>query len=413
MLNFCRRLIPKKIFARCQPVYHASLTALAALFYRLPANRLVVVAVTGTKGKSTTAEMLASILRAAGQTVFLSSTIHFVIGDDERPNLLKMTTPGRFLLQRLLREAVRRGATVAVIEMSSEGAKLWRHVGIQLDGLVVTNLSPEHIESHGSFENYRAAKLRLAHALVKSHKPNKFLILNKNDEALAPFKEAVAKADIKVSEFNHAEARYATTLPGQFNLENALAAAAAAEVLGIRTDIIAHALTHFTGAKGRLESITVADPALRDKQKFAVIVDYAHTADSLQKLYEAFGERRKICVLGGTGGGRDRAKRLVMGRIADEHCRAIILTNEDPYDEDPIQIVNEVASGVSKHPPQIIMDRRAAIKAALNLAEPGEVVIISGKGPDPYIMGARNTQEPWSDADVAREELESLLKAKT
>lgn len=407
MLRHLRRLIPQKLFSFFQPIYHAGLTALAAIIYRLPANRLIVIGITGTKGKSTTADMLVSILRAAGYSVALSSTIHFVIGDDKRPNLLKMTTPGRFLLQRFLREAVSKGSTHAVIEMSSEGAKLWRHLGIQLDGLVVTNLSPEHIESHGSFENYRAAKLRLARALAKSRKPNKFLILNKNDAALAPFKEAVAKTDVKVSEFNHAEDRYATTLPGQFNLENALAAAAAAEELGVRTDVIADALIKFSGARGRLEEIKISD-----QQTFKVIIDYAHTADSLVKLYQAYPES-KICVLGGTGGGRDRAKRLVMGRIADEHCREIILTNEDPYDEEPTQIVNDVASGISQHQPQIIMDRRTAIKTAFKLAKPDEAVIISGKGTDPFIMGPNGSKEPWSDARVAYEELLNYLKAKT
>lgn len=404
MLRLLRRLIPKKVFAFFQPAYHALLVALAVAIYRHPAKQLTVIGITGTKGKSTTTEMLASILRAAGQTVFLSSTIHFVIGDEERPNLLKMTMPGRFLLQRLLREAVNQGCTHAVVELSSEGAKLWRHLGLSLNGLVVTNLSPEHIESHGSFENYRAAKLRLASALAKSTKPNKFLILNKNDEALAPFKQAVAGKNIKVSEFNHSEARYTTTLPGQFNLENALAAAAAAEELGVRTDVIADALTKFTGAKGRLEEIKVSE-----EQNFKVIVDYAHTADSLEKLYQAYPES-KVCVLGGTGGGRDRAKRAIMGGLAEQYCRQVILTNEDPYDEDPRQIIDDVASGIKNQTPKIMVDRREAIREALKTAKPGETVIISGKGTDPYIMEANGQKTPWSDAAVAREELTNLYK---
>ena len=404
MLNFLRRLIPKKIFSFFQPAYHTSLTALATIIYRFPSKRLVVVGITGTKGKSTTAEMLTDILRADSKTVFLSSTIHFVIAGEERANLLKMTMPGRFLLQKLMREAVNRGCTHAVVEMSSEGAKLWRHVGIQLNGLVVTNLSPEHIESHGSFANYRAAKLRLARALVKSPKPDKFLILNKNDEALALFKETAAGKKIKVSEFNPLEARYQTTLPGQFNLENALAAGAAAEELGVPTSVIASALAKFSGAKGRLETIKV-----NDQQNFSVIIDYAHTADSLEKLYQAYPNQTKICVLGGTGGGRDRAKREVMGNLAERYCREIILTNEDPYDEDPMQIIDDVAKGIKNKTPQIILDRRQAIAQAIKQAQAGEVVIISGKGTDPYIMGPNGTKQPWSDASVAREELESLL----
>ncbi|MBP9856214.1 MAG: hypothetical protein KBC48_02850, partial [Candidatus Pacebacteria bacterium] len=175
MLNLLRRLIPKKVFTSLQPAYHAFMSGLGTIIYRFPANHLTVVGVTGTKGKSTTSEILAHILESSGKKVFLSSTIHFKIAGEEIPNLLKMTMPGRFLLQKMLRQAVNKGCTHAVIEMSSEGAKLWRHVGIQLNGLVVTNLSPEHIESHGSFENYRNAKLRLLTALNKSTKPNKFL----------------------------------------------------------------------------------------------------------------------------------------------------------------------------------------------------------------------------------------------
>ena len=406
MLNLLRRLIPKKIFSFFQPAYHASLTSLAALLYRFPSRHLIVIGVTGTKGKSTTVEMLADILRAAGYTVALSSTIHFVISDEERPNLLKMTMPGRFRLQQFLRQAINRRVTHAVIEMSSEGAKLWRHVGIQLNGLVVTNLSPEHIESHGSFENYRAAKLRLVAALNKSSKSNKFLIVNQNDQALASFKETVAGSGVKVSEFNHHEARYATTLPGQFNLENALAAAAAAEELGVRTDVITHALAHFTGAKGRLEEIKVSN-----KQNFKVIVDYAHTADSLEKFYQVFANQRKICVFGATGGGRDKWKRPAMGQVADRYCDQIILTDDDAYDEDPAQICAEIAGGITNHQPEIITDRRAAIRRGLALAKSGDAVLITGKGTDAYLMGLNGRKTPWSDTAVAREELEKCLNS--
>jgi len=350
--------------------------------------------------------MLADILRAAGYTVALSSTIHFVISDEERPNLLKMTMPGRFRLQQFLRQAINRRVTHAVIEMSSEGAKLWRHVGIQLNGLVVTNLSPEHIESHGSFENYRAAKLRLVAALNKSSKSNKFLIVNQNDQALASFKETVAGSGVKVSEFNHHEARYATTLPGQFNLENALAAAAAAEELGVRTDVITHALAHFTGAKGRLEEIKVSN-----KQNFKVIVDYAHTADSLEKFYQVFANQRKICVFGATGGGRDKWKRPAMGQVADHYCDQIILTDDDAYDEDPAQICAEIAGGITNHQPEIITDRRAAIRRGLALAKSGDAVLITGKGTDAYLMGLNGRKTPWSDTAVAREELEKCLNS--
>lgn len=398
MLNFFRRLIPKKIFRALQPLYHALMAGLGAIIYRFPANKLAVVGVTGTKGKSTTSEILAHILEASGKKVFLSSTIHFKVAGEEVPNLLKMTMPGRFMLQRLLRQAVNKGCTHAVVEMSSEGAKLWRHVGIPLNGLIVTNLSPEHIEAHGSFEKYRQAKLRLLTALNKSNKPHKFLILNKSDEALNIF---AARADKSV-EVKDLSRSYTTNLEGQFNLENAQGAAAAAESLGVNKETIQQALNTFSGARGRLERVEAGQP-------FTVIVDYAHTADSLKKIYEVFAEQRKICVLGATGGGRDKWKRPEMGKVADEYCEEIILTDDDSYDEDTQKICSEIAAGITNHEPKIIIDRREAIKTALAAARAGDVVLITGKGTDPYLMGPNGQKTPWSDAKVTQEELAKLI----
>jgi len=356
------------------------------------------VAITGTKGKSTTSEMLTSILEVAGKKVFLSSTIRFKIAGREIPNLLKMTMPGRFTLQRLLRQAVDAGCTHAVIEMSSEGAKLWRHIGIPLDSLVVTNFSPEHIEAHGSLANYRAAKLRLLTALNRSPKPDKFLILNQADSALTVFAER-ANAQITVRDLAR---DYHTPLPGQFNQENAQAAAAAAEALGLDQEIIRSALGKFTGARGRVEYVKAG-------QNFDVVVDYAHTADSLEKFYRIFNGQRKICVFGATGGGRDKWKRPMMGQVADQYCDEIILTDDDSYDEKTEQICAEIASGIANHQPRIIINRREAIKTALAAAQEGNAVLITGKGTDPYLMGPKGQKTPWSDVKVAQEELAKLL----
>jgi UDP-N-acetylmuramoyl-L-alanyl-D-glutamate--2,6-diaminopimelate ligase len=386
MINFLR------------PIYHATLVALGTIFYRFPSKKLVVIGVTGTKGKSTTSEMLAHILETSGKKVFLSSTIHFKIAGREITNLLKMTMPGRFLLQKMLRQAVDEGCTHAVVEMSSEGAKLWRHVGIELNGLIVTNLSPEHIESHGSFDKYRAAKLRFLSALNKSSKPNKFLVLNTQDQALNIFTEQVNKS-VSVKDLNHS---YITPLPGQFNKENAEAAGTAAENLGLDKNIIQQALNNFTGAKGRVEKINLNQP-------FEVVVDYAHTADSLEKFYQIFEGKRKICVFGATGGGRDKWKRPEMGKVADKYCDEIILTDDDSYDESPQTICEEIATGITAHTPQIITDRREAIKTALALARPGDAVLITGKGTDPFLMGPKGKKTPWSDTNVTKEELTKLL----
>ena len=170
--------------------------------------------------------------------------------------------------------------------------------------------------------------------------------------------------------------------------------------LGVPLTATTNALATLPPVQGRVEHIDAG-------QDFLVVVDYAHTPDSLQALYGAFPAQKKICVLGNTGGGRDTWKRPLMGRIADESCEKVILTNEDPYDEDPRAIVDAMASEM-KHPPEIIMDRREAIRHALTVARHSDAVLISGKGTDPFIMGANGSRLPWSDAQVVREELERL-----
>jgi UDP-N-acetylmuramoyl-L-alanyl-D-glutamate--2,6-diaminopimelate ligase len=208
--------------------------------------------------------------------------------------------------------------------------------------------------------------------------------------------------------FNHTQ--IAVHLPGDFSLENALAAASLADAFGIDTATIARALAKVTRIPGRAETIDAG-------QDFTVVVDYAHTPDSLQALYDAYREVHTICVMGATGGHRDKWKRPVMGKIAEENCDTVILTNEDPYEEDPQKIVDDVASGM-QHKPEIMLDRREAIARGIAIAgtlrqaqgTQNVAVLITGKGTDPTIQGAHHTAEPWSDARVAREEIEKYLK---
>jgi UDP-N-acetylmuramoyl-L-alanyl-D-glutamate--2,6-diaminopimelate ligase len=194
-------------------------------------------------------------------------------------------------------------------------------------------------------------------------------------------------------------------LPGMFNAYNMLAAATCAHAFGIKNEIIAKGIAQTSVIPGRMERIECG-------QSFPVVVDYAHTPDSLRQAYEAFAHTENICVLGNTGGGRDTWKRPVMGEIADKHCAQIILTNEDPYDEDPEAILRAMAEGIKMHTPEIILDRRTAIATAITRAqEIGEkaAVLITGKGTDPYIMGPKGTKILWDDRDVACEELKKLL----
>lgn len=410
-----RPFIPKPIFQFLNPAYHWTLALLAALWYGFPSRKIKVIAVVGTKGKSSTTEILNAILEEAGYKTALSNTIRFKVDELTSDNLYKMSMPGRFFTQRFLRKAVDKKCDYAIIEMTSQGAITYRHFFIDLDVFVFTNLSPEHIEAHGSYEKYVQAKVAIAKRLAKSRKKDRTIVANADDKESRRFMDCVADHHMLYSvrslepyeigkedvSFTFGGKTVHSRLSGLFNIYNILAAMTAAKSQGVSDDIIIKAVEKFDGIRGRVEKIDAG-------QDFTVIVDYAHTPDSLEKLYQVFPSSRNICVLGGTGGGRDTWKRGEMGRLADTYCDLVILTDEDPYDEDPRHIVEDVAKGMS-HPPTIIMDRRLAIREAVKRAGTGDAVIITGKGTDPYIMGPNGTKTPWGDAKVAREELERFL----
>jgi UDP-N-acetylmuramoyl-L-alanyl-D-glutamate--2,6-diaminopimelate ligase len=414
VVGVLKKIVPESVVRPLRPFYHRTLAFLMALAYGFPARKLIVIGVTGTKGKSTVSDLIYATLLENGYAVAVASTIRFAIKDQSEPNLFKMTMPGRGFIQNFLDRAVRAGCTHAIVEITSESTLNFRHLFLDLDALVFTNLQKEHIESHGSFENYAAAKMKIGKSLAASMKRPRAIIANADDPASAPYlalpveqKLPFSYADAKEVElspgrveFIYQGVRFHMQLPGSFNIMNALAAANAAQFAGLSLEKSATALAKLERVPGRTERIDAG-------QKFQVVVDYAHTPDSLAALYAAY-PGRKICILGNTGGGRDTWKRPEMGRIADESCDKVILTDEDPYDEDPQAIVEMMARGM-KHPPEIIMDRRAAICAALRAAHVGDTVLISGKGTDPFIMGAHGTKTPWSDARVVREELERLL----
>jgi UDP-N-acetylmuramoyl-L-alanyl-D-glutamate--2,6-diaminopimelate ligase len=417
ILYSIRKFIPQAVFSFFQPAYHRALAFLGALIYRFPSKKLVVIAVTGTKGKSSVTEILNAILEENGYKTALSNTIRFKIGDDNKNNLYKMSMPGRMFMQRFLRRAVNAGCTHVVVEVTSQGAALYRHLHIDFDGLIFTGLAPEHIEAHGSYENYRAAKLAIAKTVARSSKHHKVLVGNADDQEYVAFanynftdKIPCSLSDAQPYTLNKEGfdmtvkgIRIHSVLSGEFNVWNELGAITMAEAFGVSVETSRKALEKFTLIPGRVEKIDAG-------QNFDVVVDYAHTPDSLQKFYTVFNGTRRICILGNTGGGRDVWKRDEMAHIAENECDEIILTNEDPYDDDPQKIVDDMAKVMTKKKPHVIMDRREAISAALHMAKKGDSVLITGKGTDPYIMGPNNTKIPWSDSAVAREELLKLLK---
>ncbi len=409
-LRQVKRFIPRRVFDAAATVYHPLLAWTGALVYRFPSRRLKVIGVTGTKGKSTTVYLTSHILEQAGYSVAAIGSLGYKIKDREWPNLLKMTMPGRWKMQKFLREAVRAGCTHAVVEVPSEGLAQGRHLGIHFDCAVFTNLHPEHIEAHGTFDRYRQAKGKLFAATHHLH------VLNADDPATEYFASFLAHkklffgteggelraTKLVVGEDRSSFSIYGTQfdlhIGGVFNVYNALAALSVAALYGVDLPTAKPALESVTEIPGRLQWI--------QKEPFGVVVDYAHTPDSLRAVYTALRPHatRLIAVLGAAGGGRDKWKRPAFGAIADELCDQIILTNEDPYDEDPEHILDDVAAGIATSSAQKverIMDRAQAISRAIASAQKGDIVIITGKGSETSMALANGRKISWSDAALA------------
>lgn len=402
-----KALIPKFLLS----IYHYILAFWGALINGFPSRKLIVIGVTGTSGKSTTVDLITKMLEQAGNKVASISTIRFKMGNKEWKNNLKMTMPGRFAIQKFFKQAVAEKCKYAVLEVSSEGVRQHRHKFIHFDSAVFTNLSPEHIESHGGFEKYRKAKIKFFKAVKNKHFINiddlntKYFLVTKAKEV---FKFSLQDAEnLKVKEdgsmFQVRSVKFQTNLLGQFNVYNALCAITVANSYGASLEVCSQALQKAKGIEGRMEIVV-------DKNPFTVVVDYAHTPEQLENVYKTLSTNHSlqtkslVCVLGSCGGGRDKWKRPVLGEIASKYCREIIVTNEDPYDENPEEIIDQVLAG-AKGKGRKIIDRKDAIHTALKLAKSGDAVIITGKGSEPLMCLANGKKIPWSDKEIVKTEM--------
>jgi UDP-N-acetylmuramoyl-L-alanyl-D-glutamate--2,6-diaminopimelate ligase len=425
MKSFLKKIIPTFLISW----YHFTLASVGAFLYGHPSRKLIVIGVTGTKGKSTVVNLIAKILEGAGYKVGLTSTIGFKIADREWVNDTKQTMQGRWRLQQLLSQMVKAGCRYAVIETSSEGIAQYRHIGLDYDLAVFTNLSPEHIESHGGFENYKLAKAKLFSGLQSSfHKtidgrPVKKVIIANADDKLAeyflqwPSDEKITislgsgRSDLSATSISTTDhgASFSVNnesvqlrLLGEFNISNALLAMAVGQSQGIEFSVMKKTLENVSSLPGRMEEI-------KNNRGFRVFVDYAHEPASLEAVYKtvkSFQPNRIIAVLGSQGGGRDKAKRPVLGKLAGQYADYVIVTNEDPYDENPQQIIDDVAGG-SQQAVEKILDRKEAIQRALSLAQSGDIVIITGKGSETVMAVGGGKKIPWDDRVVARSILDS------
>ncbi len=455
ILNKIKKIIPTKIFKALQPCYHYLLAWFSAFIYRFPSEKLIVIGVTGTTGKTTSVYMIAKMLEAAGYKTGYTSTAMFNDGKKEWLNDKKMTMLGRFFTQRMLREMVSNGCKYVIVETTSEGIVQFRHKFINYDILVFTGLYPEHVDSHGGFENYKKAKGELFKYLksckVKYVDENRNIVISKSgikkldfsrikkttivnldDEHVDYFlgfwsgqkygyrlsggkkeenkkiDELVEYGDIEVSgEGTSMKINNKTInlkLLGSFNATNAMNAVCVGMSQKMNIDIIKKSLEDVVGVPGRFECIN-------EDQDFIVIVDYAYEPNAVINLYKTLKlipHKKIIHVLGSCGGGRDVARRPKMGKLAGENADYVIITNEDPYDDDPGIIIDSVTAGAENVGKKIdknlfkIIDRREAIKKALSLANKGDIVLITGKGSEQAICIANGEKISWDDRAVVR-----------
>lgn len=431
----------KKILKKITPsflisFYHWFLAILSSLVYGFPSNKMIVIGVTGTAGKSTVINLIGQVLEKAGYHVGWTTTFNFKIKEKEWINKEKMTMLGRFSLQKLLKQMVKKGCHYAIIETTSQGIKQFRHLGINYDIGIFTGLAKEHLEAHGGWEKYRQEKEKLfkhisqgKEKVINNKKIAKTSIVNLDDPSWSYFSKypvknkygytlnkdkeeqgiKIIKAEnIKInvtgSEFDVLSKHFKINLLGKFNISNSLAAISLALSQNIKLEVCQEELNKIKKISGRME-IIIKDP-------FTVIVDYAHTPDSLEKVFKTLDHLKKgqlISVIGSAGGGRDKWKRPVIGELAEKYCDQIIITNEDPYNEDPEKIIKEIIKGIKQKNFYQILDRRKAIEKALLLAQPGDVIVISGKGCEPWIVEANNKRIAWDDREIVKEILKNKI----
>ena len=416
MRYFLSKLFPQSV----KNWLHLSEAVVASLYFGRPARKLRIIGVTGTKGKTTTANLIARILEESGKMVALASTINFRVAGKEAVNASKFTTLAGWKLQRFLRDARAAGCTHVVLETSSHALDQRRVSGIPYEVAVITNVTREHLDYHKTMGEYRRAKRRLfdmatvAVVNLDMWEPEFFLegATTKKTYSISDHAADIYAEDLEStlagSTFTVSGVPFTINLPGNFNVENALAAIAATSAMKVSLEAAARGIAKVLIVPGRVDPV-------RNALGATILIDYAVTPDSLEKLYGLVSTMRKegakIVAVFGACGERDRGKRPVMGEIVSSHADVVILTNEDPYHEDPERILDEIEAGIKGKEKGKnffrIFDRREAIRKALSILRPDDILLVTGKGAE-EMMAVGDALIPWNDRTVIEEELIQL-----
>lgn len=415
-----RQYVPRSGVKAIEEAYRVGRVRLISAYHGNPARSLRVIGVTGTNGKTTTVNYINEILKEAGHTTAMFSTATIEVAGSAKRNDLNATVASTGEMQRFFKRAKKAKAEFTILEFPSHALHQHKLDGVPVEVAVMTNLTQDHLDYHGTMENYAAVKGKLFDKLPK------FIVLNRDDEWFEFFDQFPAEAQ-KITYGKHESAdahidrvklfrkgteadltidhqtklELATALPGEFNAYNMVAAASVAYLLGVNLDDIAEGIANLEEVPGRFDRIEA-------EKGFDVIVDYAHTPDALEKLLQTAKEitKRRVILVFGACGDRDKSKRPIMGEIAAKLADRIFLTDEESYNEDPGEIRKQIFEGIEKAKGQVrtteIADRREAIAKALELAKKDDTVLVTGMGHEVYRI-VNGEKIPWNDEQVVRE----------
>lgn len=425
-----KKFIPSGLFPKIEPYGHLAEAVFFNLINGFPARGMKVIGVTGTNGKTTTAYMIHKMLREAGYNVGLMTTVAYGANDDIKPQIHHMTNVTVPELMKRLKYLRKQNVEWLVFEVTSQGLAQNRVWGVPFTLAVWTNLTHEHLDYHKTFENYRAAKVKLFQLANKNRKGLRTGIANADDPSVRAFTDVIAnpvtygvdKGDLRARNikltpqkvqyevFVEGEAYSITcNIPGSFNVSNSLATLAVGRAVGLKKEQIEQGIAALEGVEGRMTRVS-------EGQDFDVIVDFAHTPDSFEKLFKDIQPvvKGKLICMFGSAGRRDESKRAIQGELAGKYCDEVVLTEEDDRDIDGKEILDQIAAGAEKAGKQgnedlfLVHDRTEAIAFAVKRAKKGDTILLLGKGHEKTIERA-NGENPWDEISTTKEALRRLV----